>query len=335
MAVCRGEFTMKNLILCLMVITATTFTYARDLNVTIGANPTTYVTPALLRQPSLMRLRSDYPISDYQIGSEWGKKPVTEEILKSESEVFKKAAARTAAFGGGTAFYLGKFNGYHIMATNYHVLSSMWQCENRGAYFDVYEKPFKCLKYFGSWSDVDFALFAIEVKPEDEAFLASVAQNMAFHSRLYKGEKLLTIGHGIAGNPGLALMAGQDSDCVVYSEPNDVRFMADPDDVNPGDYSVWSFANGCDVSHGDSGSAMVDRETGDIVGIIWTGRIPKNPKVQDENYLKQIYQANSEDVWKELSYAAPSSKIYEVLTDYLNTSNVPVDRAETLREILK
>src|SRR5690606_34729203 len=96
------------------------------------------------------------------------------------------------------------------------------------------------------------------------------------------------------------LVANQDNDCIVYSETDDVRFMADPDDLNPGDYSVWSFANGCDVSHGDSGSAMVDRNTGEIVGIIWTGRIPKDKKVQDPAYLDSIYSSSSEDVWKQL-----------------------------------
>src|SRR5690606_7562892 len=121
----------------------------------------------------------------------------------------------------------------------------------------------------------------IDVKPDDEHLLVGVGKNMAFNSPIYKGQKLLTIGHGVANNEDQKLVANQDDDCIVYSEGNDIRFMADPDDLNPGDYSVWSFANGCDVSHGDSGSAMVDRLTGDIVGIIWTGRIPKDKKVQD------------------------------------------------------
>jgi len=286
-------------------------------------------------QTSLSRPHIDYPISDYQIGPEWGKKDVTQKMLDSETPVFNRTAKSTAYFGSATAFYLGKFNGKHVMATNYHVLSSGWQCSYNKANFDIYDKSFKCIEFLGAWSDVDFALFVIDVRhPDDEAFLQSVAMNMGFHTPIYKGQELLTIGHGIAGNPAMSLVAGQDNDCKVFSEAGDVRFMADPDDVNPGDYKVWSFANGCDVSHGDSGSAMVDRNTGDIVGIIWTGRIPKTPKVRSEEYLQQIYKDNSNDIWKELSYAAPSTKIYEVLNRYLQNSNLPADKADTLRSIL-
>ena len=275
----------------------------------------------------------------YQIGAEWGKKIVTAESLKNESQIFQKAAMRTAKFGSmmtghGTAFYLGKFNGKHIMASNYHVITTSKDCTQGTASFALMGKNFKCEKFLGSWSDVDFALVAISVKPEDEHLFEGLGQNMAFNSSLYAGQKLLTIGHGFANNPSQKLVANQDTDCIVYSQGDDVRFMADPDDVNPGDYSVWSFANGCDVSHGDSGSAMVDRETGDIVGIIWTGRIPKDKKVQDPSYLEQILSTNSEDIWKQLSYSAPSFKIKEVLLEYLDNNEVNVDTEETIRQIL-
>lgn len=276
---------------------------------------------------------------EYQIGSEWGKKEVTLESLKNESLVFQKTAMRTAKFGSfmgsGTAFYLGKFNGMHIMASNYHVITTAQDCKNSRAEFTMLNKIFVCDKFLGSWSDVDFALVSIKVKPEDEHLLEGLGQNMAWNSKIYQGQKLLTIGHGFANNPNQNLVANQDSDCMVYSDDNDIHFMADPDDVNPGDYKVWSFANGCDVSHGDSGSAMVDRDTGEMVGIIWTGRIPKDLKVQDETYLSDIYHNHSPDVWKQLSYSAPAFKIKEVLSKYLQNNNVDVDTKETISQILK
>lgn len=298
--------------------------------------------PEALRQPvtSLSTYKSrKLKNADYQIGSEWGKKLVTQESLENESEVFQKAAKRTAKFGNfmgsGTAFYIGKFNGKHVIASNYHVITTAEDCRTSRAEFTMLKKIFKCKEFLGSWSDVDFALAVIDVKPEDEALLEEVGQNMAFDSELYAGQELLTIGHGFANNSSQKLVANQDEDCIVYSQGDDVRFMADPDEKNPGDYSVWSFANGCDISHGDSGSAMIDRNTGDIVGIIWTGRIPKDPKVRDPSYLADIFETNSEDIWKELSYAAPSFKIKEVLKDALKQNTLPVDTKETIREILQ
>jgi hypothetical protein len=276
---------------------------------------------------------------EYQIGAEWGKKVVTLESLKSESPVFQKSAKRTALLGsfvgGSTAFYLGKFNGHHVMATNNHVVESQKDCDSYRATFTLLDKKiFICQKYLWSWTDVDFSLFTIRVKPEDEYLLDGIGQNLAFDSKIYSGQKLLTIGHGFADNPNQYLVANQDSDCKVYSKTDEFRFMPDADDVSPLEYSVWSFANGCDVSHGDSGSAMVDRETGDIVGIIWTGRIPKEPKVQDPAYLSDIFSQNSEDIWKELSYAVPSSKIKEAITNSIGIDDLDVDTEETLRQIL-
>ena len=97
--------------------------------------------------------------------------------------------------------------------------------------------------------------------------------------------------------------------------------MPDPDALNPGTYDAWSFANGCDVSHGDSGSAMVDRKTGKPIGLIWTGKIPKSPKVQQSQYLNEILQKQSPEIWTELSYAVPAAKIREVLQAASNDSN--------------
>jgi hypothetical protein len=89
--------------------------------------------------------------------------------------------------------------------------------------------------------------------------------------------------------------------------------MPDPDQVNPGEGKVWLFALGCDISHGDSGSAIAARDNGDLIGIISTGRIPKNPKVRESAYLDQIYADGSEDVWGELGYAVPAAKIAEYM----------------------
>ncbi|MES2768277.1 MAG: serine protease [Bdellovibrionota bacterium] len=327
---------MKNIFLSIVMLSMMLFQVQAQANWDIR-NVKKPAPRAVLNSLSKKKVKSS-ETDKYQIGSEWGKKVVTKDSLKNESDVFQKTALRTAKFGSfmgsGTAFYLGKFNGKHIMASNYHVITTADDCKNGRAEFTMIGKIFSCAEFLGSWSDVDYSLVAIKVKPEDEAVLEGLGQNMAWDSKPYKGQKLLTIGHGFANNPSQKLVSNQDEDCMTYSEETDVRFMADPDDVNPGDYKVWSFANGCDVSHGDSGSAMVDRNTGEMVGIIWTGRIPKDKKVQDSTYLSDIYHQNSEDVWKQLSYSAPAFKIKEVLSKYLDDKELSVDTEKTIRQIL-
>jgi len=269
---------------------------------------------------------------DYQLGDEWGKKPVTAASAGAESPVFRRAAKATAHYGGATAFYIGFFNGHHMMATNHHVVESMG-CGAR-AEFTLLGKSFPCERIYGDWKEIDLALFSIRVAPGGEAALSGVGGNFAFDADIYPGQELLTIGFGVAGNPGRAMMANQDSDCRVFSGSNDFRKMADPDDFNPGPDRVWSFASGCDISHGDSGSAYVDRNTGEVIGIVWTGRIPKSPQVSSSAYLREMQRTQSADIWTELSYTVPAASIRDGLKAALSSGSLSADEAATIRAVL-
>jgi hypothetical protein len=269
----------------------------------------------------------------YQLGDQWGKAPVTPESLSKESAVFQRAAKATTRFGGGTAFYIGKFNGHHMMATNNHVMKSMG-CSGRKAEFVLLERSFPCEKTYGSWKEVDLALFSIKVSAEEEAVLSGLGRNFAYDAAIYPGQELLTIGFGIADNQRRRMVANQDSDCKVFSGRNEFRKLADPDRLNPGPDKVWSFANGCDISHGDSGSSYVDRKTGDVLGIVWTGRIPKSPQVGSSQYLAEMLRAQSEEIWVELSYTVPAASIRSVLSAFLEAGSSSPDEAATLGAIV-
>lgn len=279
----------------------------------------------------------------YQIGETWGKEQVTAEKVNFGSPAYRQAARQTLKVYAnfrhrGTAFYIGKFNNTHVVATNYHVFENGMGgtiCSNsyvEALFVDDQPLTMRCKESIGLWSDVDFALFTVTVDPSKEYLLEGVGRNLSFHLPVHAGQALLTVGFGVANNPARVMMANQDDECFTFSP--EVRYIADPDDLNPGPYKVWSFANGCDISHGDSGSAMFDRNTGDIVGIIWTGRIPKNAKVRDNEYLQRIYEAQSEDIWKELSFAAPSTHIAPILDQVMNAPATPVHHKAILAEIL-
>ena len=269
---------------------------------------------------------------DYRIGDEWGKMPVTKDALQSGSAVFQRAAKATAYYGSATAFYLGKFNGRHIMATNYHVSGS--RCKGSVRFY-FSQKSFPCVAVYGSWKEVDLALFSIQVPPADEAALLELGRNFAYDSPIYPGQELLTVGFGVAGNPRQQqLMANQDSDCKVFSDIGDFRLITDPDEVNPGGYSAWSFANGCDVSHGDSGSAFIDRKTGDVLGLVWTGKIPKSKKVGSSAYLDGVFRGRGPEIWTELTFSVPAAKIREHIRKVLAASPPDADMVKTLSAVI-
>ncbi len=271
----------------------------------------------------------------YRLGSEWGKRPVTEDSLAEESPAFRRAALATARAGGATSFYLGKFAGKHVMATNHHVFPSASRCIGGTIRFPLLNRAFQCSVFLGTWSDVDLSLFTIDVRKDaDVLALAEVGANFDFSSPLRKGQELLTVGFGVADNPLRQLVGNSDSDCKVFSPDEAFRFMPDPDQLNPGTYNAWSFANGCDVSHGDSGSAMVDRTTGLPVGLIWTGRIPKAARVQSSEFLNSLINSQGPEVWEELSYGVPASKIKETLEGFLAAPTTPQATKEILTELL-
>lgn len=274
--------------------------------------------------------------NDYRLGDEWGKKPVTLESLKSESETFKRAALATARTGGATGFFLGKYEGEYVMATNHHVYEYAYACLGNKIRFPLLGIEGTCDRFLGSFSDVDLAIFTIKLKnpQQDGPKLEAVAKNFSFREDVTAGQKLLTIGFGVADNPMRSLVANQDSDCYVFSKKGEYRFMADPDRYNPGSYRAWSFALGCDVSHGDSGSAIVDRETGKVVGIIWTGNIPKTELVQTSRSLTEMFNTQSESIWQELSYAVPAVKIGEFLSRRSEDSSVSDQDRKLLKALL-
>jgi S1-C subfamily serine protease len=317
---------MKKFLLVILTISSA---YAQAQTPSIS-NKYEYLNPSLI--PS--SLKANW-VDDYRLGDEWGKKLVTTQDLDS-SPIFKRAALATAKVGGATGFYLGFFNNQHIVATNHHVCPSPSRCENSTVTFPLLNFGVRVKKMIGTWTDVDLSLLIVEApQGANEDRLKAVAGNFAFNKKFFAGQKLLTIGFGIANNSNNRMMANQDSDCVVFSNDNEFRFMADPDDFNPGPYKAWSFANGCDVSHGDSGSAMVDRETGAVVGIIWTGKIPKADIVQSSKYLKELLAKQGSQIWTELSYAVPAPKIAEFLSNLLVSGNLPSDHKAILTEILK
>ena len=289
----------------------------------------------LLAQSSLAQAAFSFD-ERYRVGDSWGKRPVKIEELANAAPGLRRAAYATATAGGGTAFYLGKFAGYHVMATNHHVYEAAISCLGNTIRFPLLRIQSKCAKFFGSWDDIDLALFALEpLSIDQEKLLAPWAANFAFDASIIQDTNLVTVGFGVASNPGRQLVENSDRDCRVISRTDDFRKMGDPDTYNPAPYQAWSFATGCDASHGDSGSSMVERATGRVFGILWTGRVPKDPMAQTSAGVDQLERDYSDLVWTELTYAVPAPKIGEYLSVLRDQPSTPDATRTMLTELLK
>jgi hypothetical protein len=275
-------------------------------------------------------------VQEYQIGSEWGKRRIWSSHLEGQSRGFQRAAQATAYLtAGATGFYLGQYAGVHVLATNHHVCPRASDCVGQMAQFRLLGLKFKVVDYLLTLKSLDLTLLAIQVSSVSEADkLLRVAAPFAFRTPVRPGQLLMTFGFGVANNPQNYLVGNTDEDCRVFSKTGDYRKTADPDRFNPVKYKAWSFVHGCDISHGDSGSALVDRATGAVVGILWTGKFPKAKRIQDSQYLDRLLKTGSEEIWEELNFGVPSTIIGELLRDVVYATSTKTLTKRVVAEML-
>ncbi len=262
----------------------------------------------------------------YRVGDEWGRKVLGGSDLRNKKikfvKVLRRTAKATAKVAKGTGFYLGQFNGFHLIATNYHVHTRLiTESEN----YEEIEFPFLDLSFdfsrtFGAWLEIDLALFAINVESQwDAKELQSIARNFSFDYPITRNQKLFTVGFGRARNHYSNMVGTWDSDCKVFSGDNEFKMKSGLDEKG-NTVATWAFAVGCDASDGDSGSPIVTRDTGDIIGILW-GVAPRT-KAQSSQSLDNMIKENSPAIWKNLNYAVPAAKIKEFLIEKINSGAI-------------
>ncbi|MBC8554610.1 MAG: trypsin-like peptidase domain-containing protein [Candidatus Brocadiales bacterium] len=261
----------------------------------------------------------------YRVGDEWGKKVLVRRDLKNKKlkfvEVLRRTAKATAKVAKGTGFYLGQFNGFHLIATNYHVhIRLVNEPEDyKEIEFPFLDQSFNFGRTFGAWLEIDLALFAINVESKwDRKELQSVAKNFSFDYPITRNQELLTVGFGRAKNHYSGMVGTWDSDSKVFSGDNEFKIKYGLDEKGE-KVGTWAFAVGCDASDGDSGSPVVTRDTGDIIGLLW-GVAPRI--AQSSQSLDNMIKENSPAIWKNLNYAVPAAKIKEFLLEKIESGAI-------------
>lgn len=279
-----------------------------------------YVSPMKMTFLSPILLLSFLSYSqNYTIGEKWDKKFIFEMPDKIQSLAPSIGEVGSSA----TMFYIGDFKNKHYVLTNSHVCPSKEKCFKRNILF-FYHKNKKGEPLKGFIKDVplinpnlDFAL--VEVSFINASSFESPPKPFKLSNKLpVHNTPLINIGYGVYNNEYGSLMAEASGDCKVYSKTKDIRKVKDPDTINPFPFSVYSFLIGCDVSHGDSGSPIIDFKSGQVLGILWTGKMPKDPKVRQKDLSKLPYSF----LWKELNYAVPSFYIYKELKSFFNNGQI-------------
>lgn len=255
----------------------------------------------------------------YRVGEKWNKV-----YIKEAPSALHSLAPSVGEIGSSaTLFYIGTVKGRHYAITNSHVCPNEEKCLKRRVEF-FYHKNVKGQSLKGIVRNVpviktqlDLAL--IEIQFLNAETFSHFPKPLILSKQLPKhNQPLVSLGYGVHHNEYGTLMAEAGGDCRVFSYSSDIRKVKDPDSINPYPFSVYSFLMGCDVSHGDSGSPILDLKTLHVIGLLWTGRTPKHPLISRKGFENLDYSF----LWQQLNYATPSAYIYKVLSDYFNNSQI-------------
>jgi hypothetical protein len=251
-----------------------------------------------------------------QIGEQWSRVFFNGQLTGDESlnNLIKATARIDLRTQSGTAFYVGKFLGKHIMVTNNHVLSDSEECVTDGKiYFQYTNHKYRCGRIIARFKDLELTFFSIHVAPKDEYLFENLALKFDFAKEHLPGERVITAGYGYHLNPGYRLTYENSPTCLIATPTVTPRFIQVRNDE--GVFNSWSFVNACEISPGDSGSALVDPNSGRVVGVNWATSSAKPMVLQNSYTVYDWIKTQNQMLWPSLSQGIPNSRILQKIRE--------------------
>lgn len=247
-------------------------------------------------------------VREYQIGNEWNREFMTKELLVDpllQKAFFSYGTAvlekEKKIFPNGVV-YLGEVLGKHLIAVPYHQLTQAklngpkYSCADFSYIFPgVKENPVRAGEVLLEMPEADQAICEIFLQEKEHRL---VGAHWNWQNSLEQFQPLLVMGRG-SQDPKLRLSFDRSQECKVLGDPKNPQWFQ-----NKGYPGSWRLAMGCDVSHGDSGSAVYFRESGMLAGFVTT----TNPHTLD-GYASRAMKADlpMEKLYWETSHFVPLS----------------------------
>ncbi|GAB4406948.1 MAG: hypothetical protein OHK0056_06530 [Bacteriovoracaceae bacterium] len=230
----------------------------------------------------------------YWIGENWSRTIVNPQLYQVQSRSVQKLIHHTAKLTGpkghGSSIYLGR----QMILTNSHVVRGLG-CQNLSIEIGPNKERLRCEEILWSDRDVDAALIRVSGNSLDRL----PGYKMREVDLPFRGLELAVAGFGVIANPNHEITFEVGGDCQILSN-REMRHMPSPGTSPELAYNVWAVPVGCDTSPGDSGAAVVNAQTGDLVGIVFGGRLKKRGR---------ILTNNDSDIWDQMSYIVPIREI--------------------------
>lgn len=229
---------------------------------------------------------SDPPHLPSQIGLEWNRTRYSKDALATYDAAARKAlraAVRIETSSGhGSGAFLGLAEGTGIVLSSSH---NFFQSKDvYSIRFEVQRLTFGKARIIADFPKYDVVVIAFPVKPEDRPLIADDGLALGFVVR--KDVPLTVAGFGVH-----QFSFGEDADCRTFSGPMQTAFV-----IEGSHYARGSLvAIGCDLAPGDSGGPVLERSTGELLGLITTIAEPSKKTRLPSDRLREKYQNAGEE----------------------------------------
>jgi hypothetical protein len=268
-----------------------------------------------------------------QVGDTYSKVPYKKLYKKSDNIHLDKLIENTVLINikvssghtRGTGFYIGKHFSKHLFLTNAHVMNKK-ECKDAKIKFlkrDTKLGRAECENVLLSLFKKELSdLTLFSVKEEQLNGFLGKGLELDFDYSVNSGDLLIQHGFGIKSlradsraqskllkfSPQVAM----DSDCAIAG-PNGL--LADFVDQK----IKFNIALGCDMTSGDSGSAIMNRSTGKVIGLLWgAGKNPKKKdRISSEELWSSIFGSRDARIWVNMSYAISLKEMLPNLKEFL------------------
>ena len=268
-----------------------------------------------------------------QVGDVYSKTPFKEVYKKLNNSKIDKLIENTilinvkasSGYSRGTGFYIGKHFSKHLFLTNAHVMDKK---ECKGARIAFLKGDLKIGR--GDCGSVLISLFKNELSDltlfsvKDDQLSGFIGKGLEIDFDYKVNSRDLLVQHGfglkslradsraqgklIKFNPRVAM----DNDCAIAGPSGVVADFVDQK-------IKYNMALGCDMTSGDSGSAIMNRESGKVIGLLWgAGKDPKRrDRISSAELWDSVFGSRDPRIWENMSYAISLKEVLPEIKEFL------------------
>ena len=290
---------------------------------------------------------SDLPVLKYQIGESWDRKllkplleqepnPILEKLAKSYAlaQYYELLMGKDHPTNRSGSVYFGSFKGYGVFSLPYHGLiqknnpTKIKTATCNDFKFSspaIKKKRIRSHKQILSLPNEDIVFCLVDLKDTDHNLIAA---KINWDQDFQKPVELITLGIGSRfPNDGFGITVDFSHECRSLVPLKESQYYQPDNKIDPGNYRL---AMGCDVSHGNSGDGVFEKQTGKYVGMVISTSRYTFPHLASRAMNGTL---EKQKLYRETSQIIPIPFIKEAMEKLLESDDTPLEQKDFIHWI--